>query len=171
MNRKGLALRSSKGFTLIELLVVIIILGVMATLITGNFFTSLKKGRDTKRKTDLEQLQRALELYYEDKKAYPLSGDLVFGTTTSFTDSESGKVYMQKVPNDPLSGKNYEYLSVDGTNYKIFACLENELQQLSYESSDYTIPTMTNCGKCRNANNTADITNCVWGVSSSNISP
>ena len=42
-----------KGFTLIELLIVIMILGVLAALITGNFFTSLKKGRDAKRKADL----------------------------------------------------------------------------------------------------------------------
>ncbi|PIP15252.1 hypothetical protein COX47_00635, partial [Candidatus Roizmanbacteria bacterium CG23_combo_of_CG06-09_8_20_14_all_35_49] len=56
-----------KAFTLIELLLVIIILGVLATLIIGNFFTSLKKGRDARRKGDLEQIQRALEMYYEDK--------------------------------------------------------------------------------------------------------
>jgi len=62
---------NKKGFTLIELLVVIIVLGVLAALISGNFFTSLKKGRDAKRKADLEQIQRALEMYYEDKKAYP----------------------------------------------------------------------------------------------------
>ena len=54
---------NKKGFTLIELLLVIIILGVLSALITGNFFTSLKKGRDAKRKADLEQTQRALEMY------------------------------------------------------------------------------------------------------------
>ena len=77
-----------KAFTLIELLIVIIILGVLAALITGNFFTSLKKGRDAKRKADLEQVSRALEMYYEDKKAYPDS--LTFGS--SLPDPDSTKV-------------------------------------------------------------------------------
>lgn len=158
---------NKKGFTLIELLIVIIILGVLAALITGNFFTSLKKGRDAKRKADLEQITRALELYYGDKKTYPLTNELIFGSTLTY----SGNTYMQKVPNDPISGKNYEYLSTTGTDYKLFACLENNLQQLTYISSGYTTSTMTSCGKCRNADNTADVDNCIWGVSSSNISP
>lgn len=159
---------NKKGFTLIELLVVIIILGFLSALITGNFFTSLKKGRDAKRKADLEQTQRALEMYYEDKKTYPLTAALVFGTPLS--DPVSGKVYMQKVPDDPISGKKYEYLSADGTNYKLFACLENNLQMLPYISSGYTISTMTSCGPCQDSTG-APVTNCVWGVSSSNISP
>ncbi len=160
-----------KGFTLIELLIVIMILGVMAALITGNFFTSLKKGRDAKRKADLEQVQRALEMYYEDKRTYPTFA-LPFGgklcETTLCLVAE--KVYMQKLPDDPTSGKDYEYLSAGGTNYKLFACLENNQQMLPYISSDYTIATMTSCGACKDSVG-ATVTNCIWGVSSSNISP
>lgn len=154
---------NKKAFTLIELLIVIIILGVMAALITGNFFTSLKKGRDAKRKADLEQIQRALEMYYEDKKAYPIT-ELVFGN--ALTDSDSGKVYMQKVPNDPTSGKDYEYVSANGTDYKIFACLENNLQRLPYESSGHSLT----CDGCEDKDG-APVAECIWGVSSSNISP
>lgn len=155
-----------KAFTLIELLIVIVLLGVLAALITGNFFTSLKKGRDAKRKGDLEQIQRALEMYYEDKKAYPLA--LTFGGKLCETVAcvASEKVYMQKVPDDPISGKDYEYLSTDGTNYKLFACLENNLQLLPYESTGYTLT----CGDCRNTADTADV-ECILGISSSNISP
>ncbi len=157
---------NKKGFTLIELLLVIIILGVLSALISGNFFTSLKKGRDAKRKADLEQTQRALEMYYEDKKAYPLTADLTFGT--SLSDPVSEKIYMQKVPNDPISGKSYQYLSADGTSYKLFGCLENILQILPYVSSGYSY-TSDNCGSCKDQAE-ADVL-CVWGVSSTNISP
>jgi len=158
-----------KGFTLIELLIVIIILGVMAALITGNFFTSLKKGRDTKRKADLEQIQRALEMYYEDKKAYPVTIDLTFGGKLCETSACPGtdKVYMQKVPNDPISGKVYQYFSNDGTNYKLFACLENNLQMLPYLSTSYTMDCNVAC-QDKDGN---PVAKCVWGVSSSNISP
>lgn len=156
-----------KAFTLIELLIVIVILGVLAALITGNFFTSLKKGRDAKRKADLEQISRALETYYEDKNAYPLTADLTFGEKLCETSACAGteKVYMQKVANDPTLSKSYEYLSADGTDYKLFACLENNLQILPYESSDYSIT----CGDCKNQAG-ADVA-CVWGISSTNISP
>lgn len=159
-----------KGFTLIELLIVIILLGVLAALITGNFITSLKKGRDAKRKGDLEQIQRALEMYYEDKKVYPTA--LSFGTSLCETvDCLSGeKIYMQKLPDDPISGKDYEYLSADGSNYKIFACLENNQQMLPYVSTGYTISTMTSCSSCKDSAGTT-VANCVWGVSSSNITP
>lgn len=156
---------NKKGFTLIELLLVIIILGVLAALIIGNFLTSLKKGRDAKRKADLEQIQRALEMYYEDKKSYPST--LSFGSSLCETTCLSGeKIYMQKLPNDPISGKNYEYMQPSGTggDYKLFACLENNLQVLPYVSSGYTITCSTTC-------NGSPGVPCVWGVSSSNISP
>ncbi|MEK7633703.1 MAG: prepilin-type N-terminal cleavage/methylation domain-containing protein [Patescibacteria group bacterium] len=163
---------NKKGFTLIELLLVIIILGVLSALITGNFFTSLKKGRDAKRKADLEQTQRALEMYYEDKKVYPLTTALTFGSALCETSACVGteKVYMQKVPNDPISGKDYQYLSSDGTSYKLFACLENNQQMLPYISSGYTNTTMTSCGPCQDSTG-ATVNNCIWGVSSSNVSP
>ncbi len=160
-----------KGFTLIELLIVIMILGVLAALITGNFFTSLKKGRDAKRKGDLEQIQRALEMYYEDKRTYPLFN--IFATsgyqlceTKIAASCGTEKIYMQKLPNDPISVKVYEYLSTDGTDYKLFACLENNLQILPYESTGSNLT----CGDCRNPTDTDDV-KCILGISSSNISP
>ena len=50
-----------KGFTLIELLLVIIILGILAALISGNLINSLVKGRDARRKSDLQNIQKAVE--------------------------------------------------------------------------------------------------------------
>ena len=166
---------NKKGFTLIELLIAIIILGVLAALISGNFFTSLKKGRDAKRKADLEQITRALEMYYEDKRTYPtfnifLSTNYSLCETKIAVSCATEKAYMQKIPNDPILGKSYEYLFTDGTSYKLFACLESNLQLLPYTSSGYTIATMTSCGGCNNSAG-VPVANCVWGVSSSNISP
>ena len=155
-----------KGFTLIELLIVIIILGILAALITGNFFTSLKKGRDAKRKGDLEQIQRALEMYYEDKRAYPVTVDFVSVNRFCETPACAGteKIYMQKIPKDPTSGRSYEYVST-GVDYKLYTCLENNQQVLPYESSGYSMT----CPECRNLE--GNQVPCVWGVSSSNTSP
>lgn len=157
---------NKKAFTLIELLIVIIILGVLAALITGNFFTSLKKGRDTKRKADLEQVQRALEMYYEDNNIYPVAAAFAFNAQLCHPDGCNTKIYMQKVPNDPVSGKEYEYLSVNGTNYKLFACLENDQQMLPYLSTESTLT----CGGCQDIDGNP-VASCIWGVASSNISP
>lgn len=162
---------NKKAFTLIELLVVIVILGVLAALITGNFFTSLKKGRDARRKGDLEQIQRALEMYYEDKKAYPLA--LTFGGKLCETAAcgASEKVYMQKVPDDPISGKDYEYIpAADGTSYSIYSCMENNLQILPYSNLIGT-PTISCSTSCSNNEDPPVPKTCYWGVSSSNISP
>ena len=41
---------------------------------------SQKKSRDTKRKADLRQIQKALELYNDDNQTYPSTGGVWFGT-------------------------------------------------------------------------------------------
>jgi len=156
-------MKNKSGFTLIELLVVIIILGVLASLITGNFITSLKKGRDAKRKADLEHIQRSIEMYYEDKRLYPSAIYVAGGEL-----SEGGKIYMKKVPLDPL-GSTYGYEPAsDGTYYKLYACLENNQQVLPYLST----PTSFSCNKqCLGPDKTPTIEGCIWGISSSNVSP
>lgn len=152
------------GFTLLELLLVIAILGSLAALISGNFLTSLSKGRDAARKSDLSQIQRGLELYYEDAKEYPTT--ITFGSALSNMNEDNVvQTYMQKIPNDPKSGVNYEYIS-DGTQYQLYACLENSQQILPVVSTDYTMTCGVNC-KDTSGNSVA----CVYGVSSSNVTP
>ncbi len=60
-----------KGFTLIELLTVIAIIGILASIIIGNVSTAMKRGRDARRKEDMETLRTALEMYYEKNLEYP----------------------------------------------------------------------------------------------------
>ena len=60
-----------KGFTLIELLTVIAIIGILASIIIVNVSTAMKRGRDARRKEDMETLRTALEMYYEKNLEYP----------------------------------------------------------------------------------------------------
>lgn len=127
---------SKKGFTLIELLVVISIIGILATLISANFVGIRQRARDTQRKSDVRQIQAALELYKSDVGSYP-TGFANYSVTNTSSCSSTARVsfqynsvtYMSKVPCDPLAsgynGNNYYYYSASGTSYVVAACLEN----------------------------------------------
>lgn len=110
---------SAKGFTLIELLIVVAIIGVLATLLMANFVGVRQRARDAQRKSDLRQIQSALELYRADNGSYVLALPSCGGSSLAL----NGTTYMQTVPCDPLGG-NYTYSS-NGTTYSIVACLEN----------------------------------------------
>ena len=59
------------GFTLIELLVVIFIIGILVALIMANILGARQRAQDTQRKSDLQQLKRALMMYYGENQSYP----------------------------------------------------------------------------------------------------
>ena len=155
------------AFTLIELMIVIAILGILAAMISGNFITSLKKGRDARRKGDLEQISRGLEMYYEDQKVYPTAVPGKNILATQIIDSGSKKIYMENVPTDPSTGNNYSYIS-DGTTYQLYACLENNQQILPYITSS----SMTCTTQCYQPDGKTLTTNgCIWGIASPNATP
>lgn len=144
------------GFTLIELLVVVAIIGVLAAslIFILNPGTQFAKARDAQRKSDLKQIQNALETYYNDNGYYPntLSFGAAFGT------------YMSKVPNDPQSpSKTYVYsVGLGGQAYYLYASLERNTdpQACNGGAACTTAPPGTPCG--------AGAT-CSYGVSSSNV--
>lgn len=63
-------LKRLKGFTLIEVLVVIIIIGILTTVSIVALNSSRVKARDSRRLSDIKQLQTALELYNADEFNY-----------------------------------------------------------------------------------------------------
>ncbi|MBI4086858.1 prepilin-type N-terminal cleavage/methylation domain-containing protein [Candidatus Kaiserbacteria bacterium] len=97
----------NKGFTLIELLVVIAIIGLLASVVMANLNSARAKGRDANRSASINQVQTALELYYDANGAYPASGDVLFPgpLTTALVPS-----YMSVIPLDPgNTGVQYHY--------------------------------------------------------------
>lgn len=69
----SLTSKLKQGFTLIELLVVIALIAIMITVGTVSYQRSLRLARDSKRKTDLEQIRQALETYRGETGAYPVA--------------------------------------------------------------------------------------------------
>lgn len=135
---------NNKGFTLIELVVAMTIIAVLSTAGISNYISSLKKGRDAQRKSDLAQLQRSLEAFANDHKGiYPQSdqgkllscpyvtanpassGACDWGVTDFRDTADVATTYMKKLIKDPSPGVEYYYVSDGGTSYQIYARLEN----------------------------------------------
>ena len=136
---------SERGFTLLELLVVIAIIGILASLLVVNFINVRERSRDAQRKSNLRQIQSALELYRADTGEYPASSPGLkncpaSGTKTDLGNTACSTVYMKSIPRDPscpttpcssvYNGGNYYYGTL-GTGYQLVVCLENANEQLS----------------------------------------
>jgi prepilin-type N-terminal cleavage/methylation domain-containing protein len=63
-------IQGAKGFTLIELLVVISIIGMLAGIVLVSMTGVRGKARDARRKSDLDQIEKAVELYNINKETY-----------------------------------------------------------------------------------------------------
>lgn len=133
-----------KGFTLIELLVVIAIMGMLSALLLPNFMGARERARDSQRKSDLKQIQKAFEMYRQDQNPpqYPSS---LPQANTCFSSSAgcTGNIYMNKFPSDPLPNRRYYYsVNNNSLTYTLCACLENSADPEA--STDCSV-----CGSCQ----------------------
>lgn len=170
--------RTERGFTLIELMIVMVLMAILASIVIGNFATSSKRGRDSRRKSDLQNVQTALESYFNDKGVYPsaVSGVMTgCGTADAqpcswggqFAD-QHGTIYMAVIPEDPIESQQYYYAS-NTTSYVLYAHLENPLDTgTGVKQSGYTdkfTAGQTNC-----ASGGVPVA-CTFAIGSSNVSP
>lgn len=124
--------RTSAGFTLIELLIVMVIIAILAGYGLNSFNSSQIKARDAQRKADLTSIVSALEIFYNDKGYYPSGTSMIQGCGSSESactwggsfEGTNNTLYMAELPKDPSGGQTYYYLS-DGTEFRVFARLEN----------------------------------------------
>ncbi len=121
-----------KGFTLIELLVVIAIIGLLSTLAIVALNSARAKSRDSKRISDVKQIQTALELYFADQSGYPAApggalgaaGATTLCSTSGWAGACVGTSYMGQVPENPTpNGTPYTYTLAGGA-YSITFTLE-----------------------------------------------
>lgn len=101
-----------KAFTLIELLVVIAIIGILLTVASASFITAQKQSRDTRRKTDLEQIRQALETYRSENGTYPLTTNLLVPN------------FISALPTNPSDDTSYTYNRDTTTTYRLCTGLE-----------------------------------------------
>lgn len=101
-----------KGFTLIELLVVISIIGLLSSIVLASLSSAKAKANDARRLQDIHALQLALELYYNDHGAYPIStcstncasnANWAISNGPAYTTTLQAALapYISKLPQDP----------------------------------------------------------------------
>lgn len=154
-NLQGEPTTRFRGVSLIEVLLVITILGILATIGFATYNHFQKAARDSRRKTDLHNIQIGMKMYYDNKGHYPffnvinLTGSLRLGCedgphtlitppnpwTCTDTDIGVPVEYMKVFPGDPIPWivgvrtYNYMYaqfvLDLNAQTYRYYACLEN----------------------------------------------
>lgn len=117
------------GFTLVELLVVVGLLGILLTVGLTSYAASLKNARDARRKTDLESIKQALELYRSDNSpaGYPDGDDITETSLKTVLTSPVPYFNQTTFPKDPQSaqGKAYYYARTSEYTYNLCTFLEN----------------------------------------------
>ena len=122
---------AQSGFTLIELLVVISIIGILAGLLLTNFVGIRGRAADARVKNDLNQLKKALRLYYNDYQNYPeggsngalngcgADGDTACTDGSVFEAGADPTLYMKTLPAD------FDYYSDGEEDFILVGTLEN----------------------------------------------
>ena len=121
------------GFTLIELLVVISIIGFLTTVAVVSLNSSRKKARDARRLSDISQIQKALDLYYDENGSYIISGSCSStspntGWCNSVQSLSSNhwirngstanlSAFLSQDPTDPSQGTSSHWPVTDGGTY------------------------------------------------------
>mgnify|MGYP001557763148 CR=1 FL=1 len=147
------------GFTLIEILIVVAVIGLLVSLVLIGLAPMQKKGRDTRRLSDLRQAQHGLEIFFNRYGRYPYSGagcagggDCVpacNGTTggspadnwnnlvSCLQNSNLGISSVSHDPrNVPANGFVYRYGSPNGSIYVLGAKLEENDNPALAEDND-----------------------------------
>lgn len=178
----------NKGFTLMELMIVIVIMGILVAVGLTSYKSTQTKARDIRRKSDLTQIAKALNLYLVDYGLYPLdTNDDIYGCGSASppnsvcewgsafqsTDATGNpkSIYMMKLPADPAGGRWYYYNrftapgSPAGSNnaFQLYARLENTL--------DIDVPHNSTNGRPQNYTGTSCGTGivCNYAVVSPNV--
>ncbi len=120
-----------KAFTLVELMVVITVIAILMTIAIVSFTRIQKQSRDTKRKADMRTMATALQAYFTEFQAYPISAT---EAPVSSALSVLTPKYIPSMPATPLgstgSYTTYTYIT-NATGYNYALCVNLETASAS----------------------------------------
>jgi general secretion pathway protein G len=112
----GRALRVSacaRGMTLIEILVVLVLIGVVLSVVGGNFLGKGEKAKADAARIEISQISQTLDLYKLEIGRYPTTQEgmqALIAAPTGVTNWNGPYWKKQSVPKDPW-GTEYKYVS------------------------------------------------------------
>jgi general secretion pathway protein G len=106
--------RRTEGFTLIEIMAVVLIIGLLTTLVGIAIIPQIDKGRVTTARTQIKNLEAALETYRMDNARFPTSEQGLEALINPPPDVRNyqtgGYLRERRIPVDPW-GNPYQYES------------------------------------------------------------
>ena len=150
------------------------LIGVMATgiIVAVNPVAQFQKAQDSKRKSDLSQIQKALETYYNDFGLYPGADTTTSNfrikadATTTLDWGSTQWQYIGTLPKDPSTSKNYIYYSpTGGQSYYLYASLDRGPSDPQACNGGSTCSNFAGGASCGSG------AICNYGISSPNVSP
>ncbi len=141
------------GFTLVELLVSVSIIAVLMAIGIASYSTLNRQSRDTKRRSDLEQIRSALEMYRSDNGSYPSAGSGSWVVASDVADLTAGltpylvSTYMNGVPTDPKAAEDYMYIATNGSGSNYYGYCVSALFEAENPSDTCTPYTGQNFGQ------------------------
>jgi len=168
---------TKRGFTLVELLVTISVIGILSSIVYANLGGTSGTGHDAKRKSDLRNMQAALEQYKNKNGQYPDEGCVVgsdgFSGENDCLAYISGLApeFISVLPHDPkrLTNVGYAYTTNSaGTVYKLMAVGTVESETVTSDSEFKSCDTSGICptsgsGVCSPSNSRYQKSYAVWG--------
>lgn len=155
---------ATRGFTLIEMLIVVAIIGILASVVIIGIGPAQQRARDSRRASDLKQIQTSLELFYNKSGKYPTGGtDAAMAWSDLVSNLVNSAIGVSKIPDDPVNNATYKYeygASGDGTTYVLKATLEQVNDSLAKSSLRGTIFTV-DCGNLADASDAVKKRYCV----------
>jgi len=113
MKHRFASRRAGRGMTLIEILVVLVLLGIVMTIVAGNFIGQGEKAKADAAKIEIAQIGQTLDLYKLEIGRYPTTqeGLQALITAPAGVSNWNGPYWKKaSLPKDPW-GNEYKYTS------------------------------------------------------------